>query len=127
MIALAERAAQAAGVQDRCSFQVAEFLEYAPAEKFDVVMAIGYFDYVRDAEAHLKKMLELARVRVFASFPKRMEWRVPMRKARFALTGGFVRFYSKREVEDATTRLGLTPERAVVIDLGRDYLLIARN
>ena len=127
MIEIAEREAQAAGVADRCSFEVAEFLDYKPTEKFDVVLAIGYFDYVKDAEAHLKKMLEVARVRVFASFPKRMEWRVPMRKARFALTGGFVRFYSKGEIENAMTRLGLTPERAVVIDLGRDYLLIARN
>ena len=126
MIEIAEREAEAAGVADRCRFEVAEFLEYDPKETFDVVLAIGYFDYVKDAEAHLKKMLEHARVRVFASFPKRMEWRVPMRKVRFALTGGFVRFYSKKEIEDAMARLGLTPERAVVIDLGRDYLLVAR-
>lgn len=127
MIEIAEREAQAAGVADRCRFEVSEFLDYKPAEAFDVVLAIGYFDYVKDAEAHLRKMLEIARVRTFASFPKRMEWRVPMRKARFALTGGFVRFYSKSEIENTMTRLGLTPERAVVIDLGRDYLLIARS
>jgi len=126
MIEIAVREAQAAGVADRCSFEVAEFLDYKPTEKFDVVLAIGYFDYVKDAEAHLRKMLGLTRVRLFASFPKRMEWRAPLRKARFALTGSFVRFYSKGEIETMMARLGLTPERAVVIDLGRDYLLIAR-
>jgi len=126
MIEIAEREAQAAGVQDRCSFHVAEFLEWQPSETFDVVLAIGYFDYIKDPEAHLKRMLELAKGRIFASFPKRMEWRAPLRKARFALTGSFVRFYSRKEIETATARLGLTPERAVLIDLGRDYLLIAR-
>ena len=126
MIEIAEREAQAAGVADRCRFEVSEFLDYRPQEPFDIVLAIGYFDYVKDAETHLRKMLDIARVRVFASFPKRMEWRAPMRKVRFALTGGFVRFYSKQEIEAMMTRLGLTPERAVVIDLGRDYLLVAR-
>lgn len=126
MIEIAEREAKAAGVADRCDFQVAEFMEFKPADRFDIVLAIGYFDYVKDAETHLKKMLELSRVRVFASFPKRMEWRVPMRMARFALSGGFVRFYSRGEIEGAMVRLGLTPERAVLVDLGRDYLLIAR-
>lgn len=126
MIEIAEREAKAAGVADRCTFRVEEFMNFKPEGRFDIVMAIGYFDYVKDAEAHLKKMLELARVRLFASFPKRMEWRVPMRMARFALSGGFVRFYSRGEIEGAMARLGLAPERAVLIDLGRDYLLIAR-
>jgi cyclopropane fatty-acyl-phospholipid synthase-like methyltransferase len=127
MIEIAEREAKAAGVADRCTFEVKEFMDFKPADRFDIVLAIGYFDYVRDAEAHLRKMLELTRVRAFASFPKRMEWRVPMRMARFALTGGFVRFYSRKEIEQVMARLGLTPERSALLDLGRDYLLIART
>jgi hypothetical protein len=102
-------------------------MDFQPPKRFEIVLAIGYFDYVKDAEAHLRKMLGLARVRVFASFPKRMEWRVPMRKVRFALTGGFVRFYSRGDIEGMMARIGLTPERATILDLGRDYLLIARG
>jgi 2-polyprenyl-3-methyl-5-hydroxy-6-metoxy-1,4-benzoquinol methylase len=127
MIEIAERESKAAGVDDRCSFQVAEFMDFQPSEKFDIVLGIGYFDYIKDAEPHLRKMLALSRVRVFASFPKRMEWRVPIRMVRFALTGGFVRFYSRGEIERTMARLGLTPERAALLDLGRDYLLIARS
>jgi 2-polyprenyl-3-methyl-5-hydroxy-6-metoxy-1,4-benzoquinol methylase len=126
MVEIAEREAKAAGIADRCAFQVADFMEFESKDSFDVVLAIGYFDYVKDAEAHLRKLLQLSRGRVFASFPKRLEWRVPMRMARFALSGGFVRFYSRKEIESAIARLGLTPERAAILDLGRDYLLIAR-
>lgn len=127
MVEIAEREAKAAGVADRCSFQVLEFMDFQSQEPFDVVLAIGYFDYVKDAEAHLRKMLALSKVRVFASFPKRMEWRVPIRMVRFALSGGFVRFYSRKEIEAILGRLGLTSDRAALVDLGRDYLLIART
>ncbi|MEP7027620.1 MAG: class I SAM-dependent methyltransferase [Candidatus Eisenbacteria bacterium] len=127
MIEIARRGAEAAGIADRCTFEVAEFMDFRPAVPFDIVLAIGYFDYVTDAEAHLRKMLEHSRVRVFASFPKLVEWRVPVRMLRFALSGGFVRFYTRGELEQILARLDLRPERAAILDLGRDYLLIARS
>ena len=113
---------------DRCSFEVAEFLEYdARGERFDVVLGMGYFDYVEDAVPHLRKMAELCKGRVFASFPKRWEWRVPVRRLRFALHGGYVRFYSRGQVEALPKACGLAEERAAIIDLGRDYLLVLRT
>lgn len=39
----------------------------------------------------------------------------------------FVRFDSRKELEGMTARLGLTPERHSILDLGRDYLRIARG
>jgi len=73
------------------------------------------------------KMLGMCRGKVFASFPKRWEWRVPTRKLRFLLERGFVRFYSRRQILRLVHECGLSPERISLIDLGRDWILVVRN
>ena len=95
-------------------------------ERFDVVVATGYFDYIENPAADLRKMVELCLGRIFASFPKRWEFRVPVRKLRFALERGFVRFYSKREVLSLFAKAGVATERLSLIDLGRDLIAVAR-
>ena len=124
MIAIAERAAQQAGVADRCRFETKGFLELDIHDRFDVVVATGYFDYLDDPGAHLRKMLAMGRHRLFLSFPKRWEWRVPVRKARFWMDRGFVRFYSKADIDALFAEAGLPPERWSLIDLGRDWIAV---
>ena len=130
MIEIAQREALAAGVADRCDFTVSDFLGYAPqpaggpaGTQFDAVIAMGYFDYMEEPAPHLAKMIELSRGRVFASFPKRWEVRAPLRKARFALARGFVRFYSRAEVLSLFRDVGRLPYLSLV-DLGRDYVAV---
>ncbi len=126
MIELARSAAERAGVADRCEFHVAEFLDFAAPQPFELVLAMGYFDYIADPRPHLSKMKELCSGRLLASFPKRWEWRVPMRRLRFALAGGYVRFFGREEVTRLADAVGLLPERRYILDFGRDYVLIAR-
>ena len=71
-------------------------------------------------------MAQVTRGHVIASFPKRFEWRVPVRKVRFFLTGGFVRFYSKAEILRLFSQIGVTADRLYLIDLGRDFVAVAR-
>lgn len=128
MIDIARREADAAGVGDRCQFAVSDFLGYAPPEaegesQFDAVIAMGYYDYMEAPAPHLAKMIELSRGRVFASFPKRWEVRAPLRKARFALARGYVRFYSRAEVLALFRDVGRLPYLSLV-DLGRDYVAV---
>ena len=54
MIELARRQAAQAGVADRCEFHTSAFLDFQTAEKFDVVVATGYMDYLEDPLPHLK-------------------------------------------------------------------------
>jgi len=126
MITLSCQEAVQAQMQDRCEFLTAGFLDFATTEKFDVVVATGYFDYVEEPLLHLRKMIELCRGKIFASIPKRWEFRVPIRKLRFALQHGFVRFYSRREIMNLVTLAGLPQERVSLIDLGRDWIAILR-
>ncbi|HET7291013.1 MAG TPA: methyltransferase domain-containing protein [Vicinamibacteria bacterium] len=126
MIVLARRAAEEAGVAGRCAFAVSSFQDFHPGKSFDVVVATGYFDYLAEPGADLAKMAKLCAGRIYATFPKRFELRVPTRKLRFWLAGGFVRFYSRVEVVRLFDAAGIAPERVALVDLGRDYLAVAR-
>src|SRR5688572_1668803 len=48
MIEVATRQAAAAGVTDRTTFVTTPFLDFQTTDRFDVVVAAGYFDYLRD-------------------------------------------------------------------------------
>lgn len=123
MVDIATKAAGEAGVAERCHWAVGEFLEWSGAPTVDVSTAMGYFDYLENPADHLRRMAELSTDRIFASFPKRWEVRVPIRKARFRYEQGFVRFYSKADVVELFTKIGLA-HRVSVTDLGRDYIAI---
>lgn len=126
MIRLARSEAKAAGVADRCEFHVAPFLEFRSDEKFDVAIATGYFDYLDEPLPHLQKMKAMCKGRIFASFPKRWDYRVPVRKLRFVYERGFVRFYAHNEVVSLFDRAGFSRDRVSLIDLGRDWIAVAR-
>jgi len=126
MTDLARQEAARASVGERCEFHTAAFLDFSTDERFDVVVATGYYDYLEDPLPHLQKMLRMSRGKVFITIPKRWEFRVPIRKLRFALERGFVRFYSRAEVMQLVHRAGLASERLSLIDLGRDWVAVLR-
>lgn len=126
MIALARSEAERARVADTCVFTKSSFTDFVTDERFDVVVATGYFDYVSDPEKHLASMIARCRGRVFASVPKKWELRVPVRKTRFVLARGFVRFYSRRQLNALIASTGIDRERVSIIDLGRDWIVILR-
>jgi 2-polyprenyl-3-methyl-5-hydroxy-6-metoxy-1,4-benzoquinol methylase len=126
MIELARAEALRTGVGNRCEFQSTGFLDFATDERFDVIVATGYFDYLEDPLPHLQKMLSLARGKIMITIPKRWEFRVPVRKLRFLLARGFVRFYSRREVINLTRSAGVPLDRLSLIDLGRDWVAVIR-
>jgi len=125
MIDIARAEAARSSHPDRFEFQVVDYLSYAAQERFDVVLAMGYFDYIADPVPHLRRMVAQGRVRLLASFPKRWEWRVPARRLRFAVSGSFVRFFDRADVERIADAAGLAPRSRYVLDFGRDYLLLA--
>jgi 2-polyprenyl-3-methyl-5-hydroxy-6-metoxy-1,4-benzoquinol methylase len=126
MIELARRQAAAAGFGDRCEFHTSPFLEFSTSERFDVVVATGYMDYLEDPLPHLRAMVNMCKGRLFVSVPKRLEYRVPVRKVRFAIERGYVRFYGKREFQSLAESAGVARDRLSMIDLGRDWIAVMR-
>jgi SAM-dependent methyltransferase len=60
-----------------------DFLETPIEGPFDVVLALGYFDYIEDAPRHLRRMRELCGGSAVASFPRWTWTKGPVRKLRY--------------------------------------------
>ncbi|MBI5303420.1 MAG: class I SAM-dependent methyltransferase [Chloroflexi bacterium] len=100
MLDVCRERAQTLGVSDRCEWAHSDLLAYAPREKFDVVIGIGLFDYIRDALPVLAKMRQVATDRAIVTLPMLETWRAPVRKVRLALKRVPVYFYSRARVDE---------------------------
>ena len=62
-----------------------DFLDTAIPGSYDVILALGYFDYIENAPAHVRRMGELAAPggSIVASFPRWTWTKGPLRKLRY--------------------------------------------
>src|SRR3954453_9177333 len=60
-----------------------DFLTTPLEGQFDVVLALGYFDYIEDAAAHTRRIGELCSGTAVASFPRWTWTKGPVRKLRY--------------------------------------------
>ena len=70
---------------DRVELVQADFLTADIDGPFDVAVAVGYFDYIQDADAHLRRIGELTTGTLVASFPRWTWTKGPIRKLRYEL------------------------------------------
>jgi 2-polyprenyl-3-methyl-5-hydroxy-6-metoxy-1,4-benzoquinol methylase len=124
MIELAKNLARAKGVAADCDFRTGAFPEAVPDGPFDASAAIGFFDYIADPLPLVTRMKELTRGTMVMSFPKAVEWRVPLRRFRFWLKGCPLFLYSEARVKDVLKAAGLSDYDWLVLD--RDYFVVAR-
>ena len=126
MIEIADELAKKAGVADRCEFVVGSFPDdIDPSEgPFDASTANGFFDYVQDPAPLIARMRELTRGTMIMSFPKAVEWRVPLRRLRFWLKGTPLFLYRETQVRDILAKAGVTDYEMIYLD--RDYLVVAK-
>jgi SAM-dependent methyltransferase len=124
MICLAKRLSAESPLAAKLEFLEADFFRAGFREQFDVCVALGFFDYVRDPVTALRRMAELSRQKVIASFPARSPLRAPLRKLRYALRRCPVYFYSRRQLETALLAAGL-PNYKIVPYASSGLLLVA--
>ncbi|MEO7538980.1 MAG: methyltransferase domain-containing protein [Pyrinomonadaceae bacterium] len=125
MIEIADKLAAEQGVAEQCEFIVGKFPDDIPAEdkSFDACTANGFFDYIDEPIPLIARMRELTKGKLILSFPKAVEWRVPVRKVRFWLKGTPLFLYREEQVRDILKKAGV--ESFEFIHLDRDYLVIA--
>ena len=113
MIQLAEKFSREHSRETICTFLQADFIEHVFEEKFDVVAALGVFDYIADPVSFLKRMASLANRKVIASFPG-VSWpRSPLRKIRYALRGCPLYFYKRPQLARICEQAGFSNYRIV--------------
>ena len=127
MLALAEQYAQSKGVADRCRFVNGDFTTAGLADKFDVVIAIGVFDYQDKPADFLRRMVERSRGKVIASFPGKSLIRMPLRKLRYWWDDCPLLFYTENDVRRAATAAGLESFEIIPIrSSGTGFMLVGQ-
>jgi len=122
-IVSATNMARELGYSDKLEFHVAEFLEFECRKKFDVIFAIGYYDYILNPLDHLRKMFDTSDGTLIASFPKLWHPLTPIRKFRLTVLNNCpVRFYSLSQLKGLINKAGRANYE--IRSVARDYILI---
>lgn len=121
MLEVAAGHAKSAGVVERCDFVLGDFLAVELTERFDFSIAMGFYDYLKEPKAHVRKLAMLTREQSLMSFPVRWHWLTPQRKLRYLCRGVPLSFYTRREIVETLSESGLVVSR--MERLGRDYVV----
>jgi ubiquinone/menaquinone biosynthesis C-methylase UbiE len=83
MIAFCCNIAKQMGVAEKCDFICDDFVSHPFDSSFDIVLALGVFDYVKDPEPLFKKIAQLKPRKFLASFPVHTLFWGAQRKIRY--------------------------------------------
>jgi 2-polyprenyl-3-methyl-5-hydroxy-6-metoxy-1,4-benzoquinol methylase len=123
MVRLSHELAKLTKVQHICDFRKSSILDFQPGIKYDVSIAIGLLDYIKDPLPVLAKLRELSQGMIVLSFPRLLTWRAPVRKLRLFLHGCDVYFYSKSRIKALLKSSGL--EVSKMKKIGKLYCVVA--
>jgi ubiquinone/menaquinone biosynthesis C-methylase UbiE len=126
MLQLARQEAVEHDVTDVCQFVQSNFLELNVAERFDVSIAVGVFDYLPDPLTFLRKMVASTRGKVIATFPGHSMIRKPLRRLRYRLgRKGDVYFYREADVQRLAAEAGLREQLIIPVrSSGSGFVLV---
>lgn len=106
-------------------FICADFLNFEPSQKYDVVFAMGVFDYIIDPVSALKRMKGWANHSVVVSFPSFSFYRTPLRKFRYILKECPVFFYDEKMLVGYAKSAGFSKHDIQKIKgAGMDYFAV---
>jgi hypothetical protein len=117
--------ARLARFSDRCELILDDFLEARIEGTFEVVLALGLFDYLPEPHRYSRRMFELCAAGgcVIGSFPTWSLVKGPVRKLRYEVIGDCPIFnYSRRELELMFGASGF--ERVEIASPGRSGFLV---
>jgi len=106
MLRLAGELVKRDGVADRCHFVLSDVLDWKTSEQFDLVIAIGFWDYVMDPLPRLQNIRTLTRRTFLSAWPRAGTARMAIRKARLKVAGCPVYFWRLDEVKNYLQEAG---------------------
>jgi len=112
-------------IENKIKFIENDFMDCSFDRKFDVIFAVGYFDYIFNPSDHLKKMVDLSNGVVYASFPKLWSVLTITRKIRLMLNRCPVSFYSRSRIKKLLRETGI--DNYEIKRIFRDNILIVRK
>jgi len=115
MLKLAGQLAEKEGVAERCQFVLSDVLDWKTDQKFDLVIAIGFWDYVADPFPRLQVIRQLTRTTFLSAWPRSATLRAAIRKVRLQAAGCPVYFWSAQQVEHYLTRAGFREESREIV------------
>ncbi len=124
MLTIAQERAAEAGLSSQCRFELGDFTTWSPSDQFDIVAALGVFDYVQDARSFFNRMADFTRKSIVASFPCK-SLRCQIRKVRYHVRGCPLFLYDAAEVSSWARERGLEPQIARQDRSG--FVLLARR
>lgn len=105
-------------------FVCCDFMEFEAREPFDVVIAMGFFDYIKEPVPVLEKMKRLSNHSVIASFPSLSIYRTPIRKIRYYFKRCPVYFYDRAKINSFSSQAGFAKnEIGKIGGSGMDYFV----
>jgi ubiquinone/menaquinone biosynthesis C-methylase UbiE len=120
MVEIARQRAERAGVSERCTFALGDFLAATGDDKFDYAVVMGFMDYIEEPRALMEKVLRVCRGKAFFSFPADgglLAWQRRLRyRSRCPLY-----LYSEPQLRDLVSGLGVRSSSIEPID--RDYFV----
>jgi 2-polyprenyl-3-methyl-5-hydroxy-6-metoxy-1,4-benzoquinol methylase len=99
MLKLGGQLAEKEGVAERCKFVLSDVLDWKTDEHFDLVIAIGFWDYVADPLPRLQVIRQLTKMTFLSAWPRAATLRAAIRKVRLKADGCPVYFWHKDQVE----------------------------
>lgn len=115
MLRLATDLVKKDGVAERCEFVNADVEHWATTERFDLVIAIGFWDYIADPRSRLGRIRGFTDGKFLSAWPRAETWRAPVRKARLSILGCPVYFYRRDEVHSLLTEAGFVVDSVEIV------------
>jgi predicted TPR repeat methyltransferase len=125
MVEMARAGAISEGFADRARFEQADFVTWTPDRQYDIVAALGVFDYVASAESFYAKMLATARQSVVASFPS-LRFRGLVRKVRYEMRDCPLFLYEQQQLRAWTEAAGYR-ECTFPVRISSGFVVVARR
>lgn len=122
MIDLAKKRAEESRLSDKCEFIYREFESADINGRYDISVALGFFDYTRDPSVYLNKIKTVTTGKIIASFPAKWRIRNIIRVFRLSLLDCPVYFYTPSQIKAILKSLSISDYTIKSID--RDYFVV---